>query len=313
MRADAVLLLAVMLGGTIVPLRAHAYCRTTTCCREAVCKDSEACVYDPETLCATNGTALAWGERCVTLWLPNTPAPLPGIDAATLTRVTEDAFAHWQDVVCKSGRPTIDVRLGGAVECALAGFDQGAMQNVNSVEVVSDNWPHSDPLGQLALTTVRSLVSTGEIVDTDIELNAANFQFTASDEFVLTDLESTLTHEAGHALGLDHTTDPEATMNGVWSPLKRTSLRTLEADDEAGICAIYPAGLAASNACVRAAATADPESVCRAIVTPRTTDASGASSCGVAAPAASGERSWIWAVLTIGAVGVSRRRRRAFA
>jgi len=308
MRTDAALVLAAMLGGTIVPLSAHAYCRTTTCCRTAPCKDSEVCVIDPETQCATNGAALAWNERCVTLWLPNTPKPLPGIEAATLARVTEDAFAHWQDVVCPTGRPTIDVRLGGALDCALTGFDQDAMQNVNTLQVVSDNWPHPDPLGQLALTTVRSVVSTGEILDTDIELNAANFHFSASDEVVLTDLESTLTHEAGHALGLDHTTDPEATMNGVWRPLKRTSLRTLEADDVAGICAIYPAGLAASNACVQAAAADDPASVCRAVVTPRTTHSTG---CGVAQPAANSGRCWLWNALAIISACVSRRRRRA--
>jgi hypothetical protein len=50
-----------------------------------------------------------------------------------------------------------------------------------------------------------------------------------------------LTHEAGHFLGLSHSPDPTATMKAVYSAASDgTSFRTLEPDDVAGICDVYP-------------------------------------------------------------------------
>jgi len=54
------------------------------------------------------------------------------------------------------------------------------------------------------------------------------------------DLDSLLTHEAGHLLGLAHNTmDKTATMFPGYSE-GTDSLRTLAADDIDGICALYP-------------------------------------------------------------------------
>jgi MYXO-CTERM domain-containing protein len=53
------------------------------------------------------------------------------------------------------------------------------------------------------------------------------------------DLLSVITHEAGHFLGLAHATDSKATMFASYKP-GTSSLRTLAADDIAGICEIYP-------------------------------------------------------------------------
>jgi hypothetical protein len=56
------------------------------------------------------------------------------------------------------------------------------------------------------------------------------------------DLEAALTHELGHFLGLDHSDVPGATMQPEAMGFGATDLRTLEADDIAGICAIYGEG-----------------------------------------------------------------------
>jgi len=53
------------------------------------------------------------------------------------------------------------------------------------------------------------------------------------------DLQNTLTHEAGHFIGLAHSTVPGATMNPTTHP-GETAKRTLSADDVAGVCAVYP-------------------------------------------------------------------------
>ncbi len=118
-----------------------------------------------------------------------------------------------------------------------------------------DCWDHGD--GVIATTTTTSKSSTGEILDSDIEMNdapAANgtkLTFTAVDGLPCTspsetgcvriDVQNTVTHEAGHSLGLDHTPDPNATMYAS-APSGQTSKRVLANDDIQGICAIYPRG-----------------------------------------------------------------------
>jgi len=115
-----------------------------------------------------------------------------------------------------------------------------------------DNGP-----GAIATTTTTTSRSTGEIFDTDIELNDA-FAFTTVDGLPCTspgetnciriDVQNTVTHEAGHSLGLDHTPDPAATMYAS-APSGETTKRSLGADDIAGICAIYPAGQPTVKGC----------------------------------------------------------------
>ncbi len=137
-------------------------------------------------------------------------------------------------------------------------------------------WDHSDP-GVIALTTTSYATATGEIVDADMELDAwyppgastgtgtNGFYFTCVDppatqgcsdgqtNCIEIDVRNTVTHEAGHVIGLGHTC-PSATTcpnpaaaAAVMAPTAtagETSKRVLTADDIAGVCAIYPAGQA---------------------------------------------------------------------
>ncbi len=53
------------------------------------------------------------------------------------------------------------------------------------------------------------------------------------------DLQSVITHELGHVLGLDHSADPHATMYyGVHHGVVYG--RTISADDRGGVCYLYP-------------------------------------------------------------------------
>ena len=114
---------------------------------------------------------------------------------------------------------------------------------------------HGD--GVIATTTTTSNRFTGQINDSDIELNdsvatdGTKITFTAVDGPPCTspnqtgcvdvDVQNTVTHESGHSIGLDHSTDPNATMYAT-APEGEVSKRVLGADDIQAVCDIYPKG-----------------------------------------------------------------------
>lgn len=114
-------------------------------------------------------------------------------------------------------------------------------------------WEHSPEA--IAVTTTTFSNKTGEIFDADIELNGSRFVFTVLESppcprnalvqkpptCVATDVANTLTHEAGHFLGLDHSEELEATMyrSAETGDLNK---RTLHLDDLGALCSIYPRG-----------------------------------------------------------------------
>lgn len=112
-----------------------------------------------------------------------------------------------------------------------------------------DVWPEDIPAGTLAVTTMSYRVSTGQILDADIDVNGvAHFWTdTTAPGQVDTDVQNTLTHELGHVLGLAHAPDPEATMYAE-SAAGDLEKRSLSQDDIDGLCFIYPAGLTTPNA-----------------------------------------------------------------
>ncbi len=117
-------------------------------------------------------------------------------------------------------------------------------------------WEHGDLT--IALTTTTFSRKTGVILDADIELNASQpggnlgFLFTTvssppceglpSAECVATDIQNTMTHEIGHAMGLDHVMEPLSTMEPA-APIGETQKRIIDVGTAAGFCDTYPRGL----------------------------------------------------------------------
>ena len=141
-------------------------------------------------------------------------------------------------------------------------FEQRPAITLEDVIVFRDDtWPYHDPNSTLGLTTVTFDAVTGEIYDADMEINASGKNLTTS-TFVPPngfDLLSVVTHEAGHFLGLAHATDAKATMYASYRP-GTSALRTLFADDAAGLCDIYPSATARNVAAgaVTPATACDP-------------------------------------------------------
>ena len=123
-----------------------------------------------------------------------------------------------------------------------------------------DCWDHADAPLALAVTTTTYAVSTGKLLDADIDLNWPSFLFTTVDappcvkpnvslQCVATDVEGAMTHELGHALGLAHTCSRASTMF-FRSDLGETSKRALDPGTALFACEAYPKGKAAAG-CAR--------------------------------------------------------------
>jgi MYXO-CTERM domain-containing protein len=149
------------------------------------------------------------------------------------------AFEAWSDVDCGAGSPSILAAPLADVACARAEYVEDG-PNANVVVFRDAAWPYPASAA-LALTTVTYVLDSGAIRDADLEINTADATLTTSDTSVEVDLESILTHEAGHVLGLAHSSAEGATMVTDYPP-QSLVLRTLEADDAAAICAAYPPG-----------------------------------------------------------------------
>ncbi len=116
-----------------------------------------------------------------------------------------------------------------------------AKANANIITFRDDGWPYVGGGNTLALTTVTYHLKTGEIYDADMEINSFDVALSQGDDDVSFDLLSIATHEAGHFLGLSHSSDHDATMFADYRP-GTASLRDLSQDDLDGICAVYPPG-----------------------------------------------------------------------
>jgi hypothetical protein len=105
----------------------------------------------------------------------------------------------------------------------------------------------------LAVTTLTYSRSTGRIDKAEVKFDAAHFLFTNVDSpmcnanmqmtsCVASDIQNTLTHELGHAIGLDHTNAPGSTMAPT-APVGETSKRVIDDGTKMGFCTIYPKGM----------------------------------------------------------------------
>jgi hypothetical protein len=103
---------------------------------------------------------------------------------------------------------------------------------------VHDCWEHSNTA--IAITSTSYTPSTGRDLDSDIELNQPSFAFTAGTP-VITDVQNTVTHEAGHVLGLAHINLAGSTMNAR-ADTGEISKRTLDEGSKQFICDVYPKG-----------------------------------------------------------------------
>jgi len=222
------------------------------------------------------GTSLALMPSCLPLPIVVYPGTFTEMTTEEITSAVTGAAAAWSAGAnpCTFLEFEVTVASGPAPP---AGNDRR-----NTIILRDTSWCAVDATGTCVATgaaydpaapalTSLSARSTGEIVDADIEINAFHFQWadSAAHPELTTrhDLQSVLTHELGHLLGLahscfipagggtrpnDHAGQPVPDCATASATVQATTMfpsanpadiqrRTLEPDDRAGVCGIYPA------------------------------------------------------------------------
>ena len=208
---------------------ASAFCRSTTCTGD--------CPRDDDG-CKTTGNPLAWPGVCVGFSLQEDGTanlPMEQVRAAI-----EQSFATWSEIDCGAGTASIAFSELDDVSCHATEYNPGG-PNANIILFQDNQWAYHGPNDTLAKTIVTFDADTGTILDADIEVNHAYNEFTLGDDNVVYDLQSVITHELGHFVGLDHSPDLSATMYAGYDE-GSIEQRSLEFDDVDGLCAVYPPG-----------------------------------------------------------------------
>jgi hypothetical protein len=183
----------------------------------------------------------------------------------------ERSLASWATVM--SGCGNLSLRMGARTTSRTTGFDDrkdASNENVllfrnrlctdfvplsdacyaqGTCANTYDCWDYSS--ATLAITTTTYNTRTGKLYDADLEMNASVHIFTTIDSppctalgqsgCVSTDVQNTVTHEFGHALGLAHSPDPRSTMF-AGADLGETSKRILDDGSVEFVCTAYAAG-----------------------------------------------------------------------
>ena len=211
--------LSCFLLACLVPVASFAWVQTQTC-------DQESCGGYPRQ-------PISWDSSKVTFYLNERGTSQMSL--YQVIEVTQKSLSEWYRPEISSLEP----QYGGTTSDDLVGYVINSKNNKNIIVFRDSDWMESSAM--LALTTVTHNNANGDILDADIEINTMVHQFGNCDISgdAVFDFENTLTHELGHAFGLEHSPVRESTMN-AYANKGDISLRSLDQDDLDAIATIYP-------------------------------------------------------------------------
>lgn len=155
------------------------------------------------------------------------------VDSSGIGSMPDDAdiSAVYQALAAWSTQPCSTFNF---VDGGLRASDPGG----NFVRFVHQAGQWGGPSGAIAYTA--RLSTAGVITSADIFVDDFSLEWSTKGDLQAFDLQSVLTHELGHALGLNHSANPTTTMYFA-GQRGNTFFRSLSDDDIAGLCYLYPA------------------------------------------------------------------------
>jgi hypothetical protein len=191
-----------------------------------MCLASRATAYT--LIVARTGDEPVWPSMPVRFWINDKGSP--EIANGSEFAAVQSGFQTWQSVPTAS----VSVQYMGTTPIPTVGLD-----GFNVITFVDD----TVPLGSDTIAATFSFFetdATGSLViqEADIALGTS-IDFSTSADSAKYDIQSVVTHEAGHFLGLDHA----ALLSSVMTPFGaagQLDQRTLTYDDMAGISELYP-------------------------------------------------------------------------
>lgn len=220
---------------------------STTLLAVAVCVATDSLAYQhnytcrPEQSDCEDGqqpTPIVWEQACVPFYLDKDgssdfPKDEQGLPSQTLRNIVQRSFGAWNQPDCSGLR----LQYAGLIDPARA----RRPDQKNRVSFADSSWTQQSAT-TFATTVVNYNPRTGAIRDAHITVNDQFYRFSATGAPGPgeADLQNTLTHEAGHFIGMAHSRVAAATMFGS-ATLGETKKRTLARDDIRGLCDAYPA------------------------------------------------------------------------
>lgn len=224
-RRLSALVAAVLILFGVAP-DAFAYCRLTTCDPQR----GDECEMNEEG-CVRSGAGLRWTSMPIQYRFSRQGTTKLDDDEAR--EAVRRAFARWENVECPNGgRAAVRFKEIG---------DSLGPNDPFTVHFRDDEWTHDDGDEALALTNHDYTAYSGVIKSADIEINTANNPFAVSSKEAGLDLESVVTHEVGHYIGIGHSNVRGSIMQPRYcQDATACGSSELSEDDIKAVCLIYP-------------------------------------------------------------------------
>lgn len=188
-----------------------------------------ACARDAAAWTTLDPANPRWAQLPVGYYVNRSTLPSTIADIAIAS--IDAGFATWASPACTEWQAQ---NLGDATDSF---YNDGK----NVIRWISGSWPGElGDVDSVIGVTMPVWVPDDTIDDADIVFNNVGFCWDGSGAGDCVDAASIAIHEEGHFLGLGHSGVRDATMASFYGG--GSSLRSLDADDIEGICALYPVG-----------------------------------------------------------------------